>query len=240
LRAYGFALFIPVKTLADALWPNNPSPGPGRYLFDCDTGSFIYLSVADALGLTAHLVDITLPSGSGHNYIEWAIGQGSRLDWDANGQSECQTPANLPAYEGRAMSRDETLGYAYYLRALTRRDSGQLRLALEDYHHAEQLRPNSPDAWNNAAWLISTHQELSGQPALVAEAMNSAQKAIHFNRSANYLDTLACAFAAAGKLTEAAALEAEAVADATYNNDFKRRLNRFRGNEKPSNCFGET
>jgi tetratricopeptide (TPR) repeat protein len=240
LLAYDFALFIPVKTLADALWANNPVPGAGRYLFDCDTGSFIYLSVADALGLTAQLVDITLPSGSGHNYVEWAVAQGPHLEWDPNGQSECQTPANLPVYEGRAMNRDETIGYVYYLRALTRKASGQLRLALEDYHHAEQLRPNAPNAWNNAAWLISTHQELGQRLVLATEAIDAAQKAVRLNRSANYLDTLACAFAAAGKLSEAAVLEAEAVAAAPSNTDFQRRLNRFRGNEKSSTCFGES
>lgn len=62
-----FGLFIPTETLGDALADRNLADGL-TYMMDCDTSSLIYLTVAEEVSMPLSLVEITLPSGSGHNY----------------------------------------------------------------------------------------------------------------------------------------------------------------------------
>jgi hypothetical protein len=99
------------------------------------------LTVAENLGAPVSLVEITLPSGSGHNYVRWKIDENTSMDWDMNGQSECATPPNLASYEGRSMTRSETLGYALTLRADLWKDRGLYESAISDYRGAMKLYP---------------------------------------------------------------------------------------------------
>jgi len=62
----GFGLYIPTDTLSDALLNRAPLAQPARYIFDCDTGSFIFLTISDSIKAPVSLVDITLSSGDGH------------------------------------------------------------------------------------------------------------------------------------------------------------------------------
>ena len=87
-----------------------------RYTFDCDDGSLL-LTVADAPGLPPSLVEITLPGGSGHNFVRWKIDEKTIVDWDTNGRAQCIIPLNNPSFQGKIMSHEQTLSYILFLRA---------------------------------------------------------------------------------------------------------------------------
>lgn len=92
LAEMGFGLYIPTETLSDAL-VSRAAPGqPAAYIEDCDTASLILMTVADALNLPTNLVEITLHSGSQHNYVHWPLGGRNFVNWDTNARDVCQTP----------------------------------------------------------------------------------------------------------------------------------------------------
>jgi hypothetical protein len=73
LELNGFGLCIPTDTLSDALLNRNLSSDAPRLILDCDSGSFVFLTITEALKAPVSLVDITLPSGAGHNYVQWKL-----------------------------------------------------------------------------------------------------------------------------------------------------------------------
>lgn len=50
------------------------------YFKDCDTGSFVYLSIAESLGLP--LTSVTIP---GHMFVRWHLDNGDYFDWETTG-----------------------------------------------------------------------------------------------------------------------------------------------------------
>lgn len=236
LKGRGFALDIPTRTLSDALIDRNPPGQPELHAFDCDTGSFIFLTVAENLGAPVSLVEITLSSGSGHNYVRWQIDDQTSFDWDMNGQSECATPPNLASYEGRSMTRSETLGYALSIRAELWKDRGMFEPALSDFREAMKLYPQAPISYNNFAWLIAT-KEVPDRKKLQQEALAAAERAVTIARKPNYLDTLACVYALIGNFPQAIKIQSEVVEEEPGNSEFKERLNLF-ASPKPRDCTG--
>jgi len=98
LTDMGFALWVPTHSLSDALFTRRTSSDKFRHIFDCDNGSMILMTIADALGIKADLVEITLPSGNQHNYVRWPIAGKPPVEWDMNIREQCITPrhAGLP------------------------------------------------------------------------------------------------------------------------------------------------
>lgn len=234
LRARGFALYIPTETLSDALIDRNLPGEPERHVFDCDTGSFIFLTVTENLGAPVSLVGISLPSGSSHYYARWRIDDQTSMDWDMNGQAECATPVGLASYEGRSMSRQEALGYALTLRAWQWEVLGRYDEAISDYHQATILYPQAPVSYNNFAWLIAT-KEVPDRVKLRQDALAAAQQAIAISRKPNYLDTLGCVYALLGDFQQAIKYQSEAVEKDPRNSAFQERLALFRGQK---DCTG--
>lgn len=193
----GFALFIPTETLGDALAPR-VFAGGATHIADCDTSSLIYLSVAEAMSIDMNLVDIRLPSGAGHNYVRTLDASGSVVDWDTNGRRVCKTPIGLPSWQGKAMTRDETLGYTILIRASLYERQMEFDLALADFQQGVKLYPASPLGHNNLAWLLSTRSRYATKQ-FSQMAVAEAREAVQIERSANNLDTLACAYAANGQ-----------------------------------------
>jgi hypothetical protein len=72
-----------------------------RYTFDRDERSLILPTVADALGLPASLAEITLPGGSGDNFVRWQIDEKTIVDWDANGSAQRTMPLPIRASKER-------------------------------------------------------------------------------------------------------------------------------------------
>jgi tetratricopeptide (TPR) repeat protein len=230
----GFGLYIPTDTLSDALLNRAPIGQPGRYIFDCDTGSFIFLTVSDSLKAPVSLVDITLRSGAGHNYVQWKLDDSHSMNWDMNGRAECLTPPNLPTYQGRPMSREQTMGYALSLRAETWSKRQIYDRALADFRSAMQMYPESPLSYNNFAWMIAT-RDMPNREMLAADALNAALKATSIENIANYMDTLACVYALKGDFPQALKIENEALAKSPGNTDFEARLSLF---NRSADCTG--
>ncbi len=96
--------------------------------------------------------------------------------------------------------------------ALALSRQGKTGEAVEHYRAAIRLRPDDPRPCNNLAWILATHPD----PALRngAEAVRLAQRACTLwkQRDPNLLDTLAAAYAEAGRFPEAVATIEEAVA----------------------------
>ncbi|WP_028080614.1 tetratricopeptide repeat protein [Solimonas soli] len=210
LAAKGFRLHTPTVTLGDALAARSAPGTPARHWMDCDTSGFIYLTIAENLQLPLALVEITTANGE-HDYLRWTLADGGRLEWDSNGRAACVTPAGLPPFEGRTMTRDNVLGEVYALRAHLYRQRGETAAAAQDLLRAVALYPESPRASNNFAWLVAT-QPFAGRERYFAAAVAEATRAAGLQRSATHLDTLACAQAAQGDFAAAVATEGEAVA----------------------------
>jgi hypothetical protein len=235
LKRRGFALYIPTDTLSDALIDRNQPAEPERRVFDCDTGSFIFITMAQNLGASTSLVDITLPSGNGHNYVQWRLDeQGTSMNWDTNQQGQCATPPDLPSFQGKPMSPNATKGYALTLRAGLWVTRGDYNRAADDDREAMKLYSEAPTGYNNLAWLIAT-KAIPKRRELIPEALRAANHALSLDRIANYLDTLACVQALQGNFDQAAQTETEAVAHSGQKS-FADNLARFQIHQ---DCTGE-
>lgn len=233
LARRNFGLYIPTETLGDALEYRNATSEPERHIVDCDTASFIYLTVAEAVGLPAHLVEITLPSGSGHNYVRWQLSSGQSMDWDTNGRAQCVAPTGIPDYQGKNMSQQQVMGYAYGVRADLRGRHGEFNNAVIDYLQSIKLYPESPGSFNNLAWMIST-KEFPERESFRTQAITAAKRAVEIENSANNLDTLACAHAVNKDYLMAISIEKKALVQKPQD-EFKSRLKLF---ENEHDCTG--
>lgn len=232
----GFQLRVGTHSLADAL-QGARLPQGGKYVTDCDTSSLIYLSIAEQLKVQANLVEITLFTGAGHNYLRASTADGATVDWDTNGRTQCATPQGLPDWQGKTMSRQEVLGYVTLLRGITWDQRGAPAQALADYRTASQLYPSSPTPANNLAWVVATNAAF-GTPALLAEATAAANKAVMVQPSAMHLDTLACVQARVGDFPSAIATQTAALnllSGADDRTEYEAHLAAFRATP-PGNC----
>lgn len=236
LAGMGFSLAIPTNTLGDALQAVNPRGEPPVYRMDCDISSLILLEVAESYGLPAGWVDITLPSGEGHTYVRWVLDDGDFLDWDTNGRAPCKTPANTPPFEGRLLSRDESVAYLLTIRAGLWRDQQRYPEAISDYNDAIRLDPKRFMAHNNLAWMISTRDFPSRSDQKHIAILSSLRAAIS-NEKALYYDTLACSFAFNGQFKEAVIAQEKAVALEPSSLEYRERLEMFRATP-PQDCTG--
>lgn len=230
LERHNFALFVFTDSLSDTLVTNG-SGADAFHAFDCDTSSFIYLTIAENLGLPLSFVEITLASGSGHNYVRWQIDESTILDWDTNGRAECRTPEKLPKHQGRGLTRQEVLGYARALRAELWQRQNLHKDAVNDLRDAATWYPDSGLAHNNFAWAVAT-KEFDGRLELKQEAVEHGERAVALVRNANHLDTLACANAFSGRFDTATKLIKEAMSMGASLDD---RLERFK---KKQDCTG--
>jgi tetratricopeptide (TPR) repeat protein len=232
----GFGLLIPTETLGDTLISRNGSGESPRHIFDCDTASMIFLTVAEALSTPASLVEITLPAGDQHNYVRWQIDRNTEIDWDPNGRSQCATPANTIGYQGKSLSRDQTMSYVLTLRAELWARQNAFDRAIKDYREAMRLFPERPGAYTGFAWLVAT-KDFPERAKYRQAALAAAERAVALRRNADYLDTLACAYAFAGNFLRAASYEREAREGMPSNSQYKRRLEQFEAS-KPADCTG--
>jgi tetratricopeptide (TPR) repeat protein len=232
----GFALYIDTETLGDALVDRNATGQSPRRIFDCDTGSLIFLTVAENLAAPVVMVEMPLAqSKNHHNFVRWLQREETLLEWDMNLRSQCKAPPGLSGFEGKSMNREETIGYALSLRPNLWNRQKQYDRALTDFHTSMIFYQGS-DVYNNLAWLIAT-REVSNREVLKDEALTAARRAIQIWPSANYMDTLACVYALRGDFPTAIKTEEEALAQ-TNDPDYERHLTLFRI-VPPKDCTGE-
>jgi tetratricopeptide (TPR) repeat protein len=144
--------------------------------------------------------------------------------------------ALMHAHLGRALASQGRLGEAILqldqalrlepgnaefagLRARLLDRAGRTREAIAAYREALRLGAQAPDLPNNLAWLLAT--SAAGDPAAAAEAVRLAERAVAElgDGDAAALDTLAAAYAAAGRREEAARTAGRALARAEAGGD---------------------
>jgi tetratricopeptide (TPR) repeat protein len=186
------------------------------YLVDCDTASYLYMGIGEALKLPVSLVE--LPE---HNFVRWSLGNNSYVNWetvygvslpDDNYMYMLGSPELAKDLVNRkiylaTMSVDDTIGYEYAARALKWEKLKDYKRAVEDYDRSIKLYSRSPFAYNNLAWLYSTIESVrngkkAGELSLIANKI--------YPDNANYLDTLAAAYAENGEFDKAVATEQKA------------------------------
>jgi tetratricopeptide (TPR) repeat protein len=227
LSANGFGLYLPTETLGDALVLRNSVGESPRHIFDCDTGSMILLTVADALKMPASLVELTLRSGNQHNYVRWHIDRQTYVDWDMDAQAQCITPGHLHGYQGKALSRKQTISYVLTLRAELWENQKMFVRAIEDYRKAIAEFPARPGGYNGLAWLVASN-EFPNRHVYTQEALAAARKAVALRQSPDYWDTLACINAYSRNFTGAVRAEHEALDLSEAGVQYLRHLERFK------------
>lgn len=208
-------------------------------LFDCDTGSFIYLSVADLLNLPMSMVEVEVRGNPGerrfgdHNFIRWNLKNGEQVDWDVNGAYIRQGDIQTPQY-GFGWSEDEVLGYVYFLRGMQWRKKNLYSNAIRDYRLSIKNFHRWAKARNNLAWLYSTIADVQTENTK-KEALELALTVVDMHPSVNNRDTLACAYAMNGDFVKAIEVQKKVVEE-DDSKSFEDRLEKFKNGV---NCLGE-
>ncbi|MDI7863906.1 hypothetical protein MRS76_18290 [Rhizobiaceae bacterium n13] len=236
LAEMGFALYVPTEMMGDMLVPRSEAEEKPRYVTDCDTSSLVLLTVAEALGARASLVEINLPTGEGHNFVRWQVGGGRVLDWDMNARAECSAPTDSPGFQGMAMTSEQTMSYLLSLRAEKHLQSGDILKALADNREAIRKFPGHPRAYNNFCWTVAT-AEFDERAAMLAEAIGYSKKLLSIHRVPATIDTAACLAAYAGDFTAAVELVEEALQAQPGDLVLESRLAGFKS-LPPRDCTG--
>lgn len=134
----------------------------------------------------------------------------------------------------KALAGDSDLPEAHRNLAMVLADQGKHEEAIAHYREAIRLGPEDPASYNNLAWIRSTHPDAELRNG--AEAVVLAEKACHLwgGKEINSLDTLAAAYAEAGRFPEAVATLEQAIALATsgglekQTQEMGRRLEGYR------------
>jgi tetratricopeptide (TPR) repeat protein len=129
------------------------------------------------------------------------------------------------------LSQDQ-LALAYLNRGNAHRRLRQYDRAIADYEEGIKAKPGSSDGYDGLAWLLATAADAGARDG--ARAVEVAQKAVALVADARNLDTLAAAYAEAGRFPEAMATEEKALAmlrtqgDSEHLPDCERRLAAYR------------
>lgn len=213
-------------------------PGPYHEL-DCDTAAFVYLGVGERLGLPLHMVFV--PSRNqrrSHAFVRWRE-RGRRVDWEATEGREREGPGAGPAGDparkvaeepGIELSSREVTGCSHYLLGVQHERRGEGGAALREFAAALALFPGHLDARRQFAWNMATLPDLAGRD--VPAAIAHAREVVRRNGDADSHDTLAAAYAAAGRfdlaVREAGAALADTEATDAARAVYRRRLALYR------------
>ena len=216
------------------------------YILDCDISSFVYIGVADAIGLDLHLVD--LPD---HMFVRWELEDGSHLNWDTNDAQEV-TDKELASDYGlgkrirkqriylASMTRREAEGFAYFLRATRFEERDEDAKAIADLKKARDLYPQSTQVASELAWLYATAQGVDLMHRKLA--IDLAQSVVDLEpKCGDFWDSLAAAHAANGNFKQATkeARQAEILAESPDDRaEFKMHRKAFEKSEMPDHPRG--
>ncbi len=101
----------------------------------------------------------------------------------------------------RAIKANPDLFEAYLGRAASRFAQGKYPQAIADYEYILKKEPRHPDANNQLAWLLAVCPDPRYRNG--KRAVKLAERAVASEASAHYLDTLAAAYAEAGRFRDA-------------------------------------
>ncbi len=88
---------------------------------------------------------------------------------------------------------------------------GRLRNAIGHYEQALRIKPDAPNVQNNLAWRLATLAPADGGDPVRAVTLAERACALTGHQIAPYLDTLAAAYAAAGRFNDAIATAQKAI-----------------------------
>ncbi len=120
---------------------------------------------------------------------------------DALGKTGRVTEA-IAQYE-QALRLQPDNAIAHYNVGLLYAGDGKLSEAMEQYRQALRLKPDYANADNNLAWLLATTEGSTEQDREQAIQLAGRASELAAGQDAGYLDTLAVAYAAAGRFGEA-------------------------------------
>jgi tetratricopeptide (TPR) repeat protein len=89
--------------------------------------------------------------------------------------------------------------------------AGRIPEAIEHFEHALRIKPDYAEAETNLAWLLATLAPADGGDPVRAVTLAEWACELTNNRVAAYLDTLAAAYAAAGRFNDAVATAGKAI-----------------------------
>ena len=101
----------------------------------------------------------------------------------------------------KAIEINPTYVKAYGNRGITHVKKGQYDLAITDWNKVIEINPKYSEAYNSKAWILSTCPEAMYRDGV--KAVELAKRALDIETNAEYLDTLAAAYAEAGKFEDA-------------------------------------
>ncbi len=104
---------------------------------------------------------------------------------------------------GQALRINPDDAKAHYNLGLALAQTGKIKEAIAHLEQALRLQPGYADVENNLAWLLATHAPSEGGDPKRAVTLAERACARTGNRAFPYLDTLAAAYAAAGRFQEA-------------------------------------
>jgi tetratricopeptide (TPR) repeat protein len=155
-------------------------------------------------------------------YAEAVLGLGDAFaaQGDLNEAIECwQKTLQLKLTSANAAHVHNNLGVVL-------QQQGKFSEALTHFNRARQLAPDSPIPMNSLAWFIATCAELKNRD--VNEAVRLAGRACELTdyKNPSYLDTLAAAYASAGRFSEAVdtAKKALKLADTASQHQIKNTI----------------
>jgi len=109
---------------------------------------------------------------------------------------------------------------------------GQVKPAIKHFRESVRLEPNFHSGLNNLAWVLATHENPEVRnPVEAIQLAEQACEISHYKQPGN-LDTLAAAYAAAGRFDEAVEIAEKAVElsseDKTQADEIRSRLSLYR------------
>ncbi len=149
------------------------------------------------------------------------------LAWEKLGE-----PRRALADFDQALAFNPEIPQALAGRGLIHKKLGDYARASEDYRRALELNPAQSEAVNGLAWLLATCPDQRYQDPTQAVAL--ALKALEIREDAGRMDTLAAAYAAAGRYGEAVAAQEKAItmvwpgAAAKLKGAYELRLNTYK------------
>jgi len=123
---------------------------------------------------------------------------------------EGKTQEAMEHYE-QALRLKPDLAEAHYNLGVASMRLGKLTEAMGHWEQALRDRPDYPEAQNNLAWLMATRTPAEGGDPVRAVTLAERACELTNNRVAAYLDTLAIAYAAAGRFNDAIAAAQKAI-----------------------------
>lgn len=109
----------------------------------------------------------------------------------------------------RAIELNPGYADAYYYRGIAYSKNGRFDMTISDYSKAIELRPGDAGLYNNLAWLLATCPDDEYRDG--ARAIELAEKALNIVEDCTQLDTLAAAYAEAGRFEDAVTTQERAI-----------------------------